>query len=515
MKALKYMSVALVLAAALASCSKDFLDAEDYSVLTPDEAAQVAAKNAESYLNGIWSANVDATEHDEFGIMSTLLYFEVMTEDIAFHNRSWFIFDHDLDYRGEQYVRAYDVWSLFYTNISRANEIISLYPNGPQSDEEKTLAGQAYALRGWAYYYLIQIYQDYMSWTGTEAEGQLTPINRDAKGVPIIYVTQDGKSTDEAIAFTGRNTVGAVLDECERNLVKAVTLLTEANYTRPADENGKDFIDASVANGLLARYYLLAQKWPEAAAAAKLARAGYGLRTPEELKDGFMDVTASDVMWGFNHTTETQTTYASFFSHMSNYAPGYSGLDYAAKLIDARLYAQIDASDLRRDLFNGPKGWSGGPQAGAKLPYANLKFGDDGNWTMDYIYMRSPEMVLIEAEAEARQGNIAAAGAVLKELLDVRTKGGTWDSSAFVALTQQQAINYILLQRRIELWGEGFAYFDLKRNNKGMDRNYSGSNHLSGHLLTVPAHDVLWTYQIPMREWQNNDLIDGDKDQNP
>ena len=83
MKALKYMSVALVLAAALASCSKDFLDAEDYSVLTPDEAAAVAAKNADSYLNGIWSANVDASETDEFGLMSTLLYFEFMTEDIA------------------------------------------------------------------------------------------------------------------------------------------------------------------------------------------------------------------------------------------------------------------------------------------------------------------------------------------------------------------------------------------------------------------------------------------------
>lgn len=515
MKALKYMSVALVLAAALASCSKDFLDAEDYSVLTPDEAGKVAAKNADSYLNGIWSANVDATDHDEFGLMSTLLYFEFMTEDIAFSDLTWFQYDYDLDYRLEQWIRPRTVWSLFYTNISRANEIISLYPAGPQTDAEKALAGQAYALRGWAYYYLIQVFQDYMSWTGTETEGQLTAIRRDAPGVPIIYTTGDGKTPDEMNAATGRNTVGAVLDECERNLLEAVRLLTESNYKRTADENGKDFIDASVANGMLARYYLLVQKWPEAAAAAKLARAGYGLRTPDELQDGFMDVMASDVMWGFNHTTETQTTYASFFSHMSNYSPGYCGLNYSSKLIDARLYSQIDASDLRRALFNGPSGWSAGPLAGAKLPYANLKFGDDGNWTMDYIYMRSPEMVLIEAEAEARQGNLANAAAALKQLLDVRTKGGNWDDTAFKEMTQQQAISYILLQRRIELWGEGFAYFDLKRNNKGMNRNYAGSNHPSGHLLTVPAHDVLWTYQIPRSEWQNNDNIDGVKDQNP
>lgn len=513
MKALKYMSVALVLAAALASCSKDFLDAEDYSVLTPDEAAAVAAKNADSYLNGIWSANVDASETDEFGLMSTLLYFEFMTEDIAFSDVNWFIYDYDLDYRLEQWVRPFDVWSLFYTNISRANEIISLYPDGPQNDDEKALAGQAYALRGWAYYYLIQVFQDYM--TKGDAEGVLTAIDRDAPGVPLIYLPIDGKSDDEINAATGRNTVGAVLDECERNLVMAVKLLTESGYTRLADDNGKDFIDANVANGLLARYYLLAQKWPEAAAAAKLARDGYGLRTSDELKDGFMDVGASDVMWGFNHTTETQTTYASFFSHMSNFAPGYCGLGYCSKLIDARLYSQIDANDLRRALFNGPAGWSGATQPGAKLPYANLKFGDDGNWTMDYIYMRAPEMVLIEAEAEARQNNIPGAAAALKELLDKRFKSGNWDDTAFKEMSQQQAVNFILLQRRIELWGEGFAYFDLKRNNKGMDRNYSGTNHLSGHLLTVPAHDVLWTYQIPRREWQENDNIDGEKDQNP
>ena len=73
--------------------------------------------------------------------------------------------------------------------------------------------------------------------------------------------------------------------------------------------------------------------------------------------------------------------------------------------------------------------------------------------------------------------------------------------------------------RRVALQGESpedvAAIFDIKRNNKGMDRNYSGTNHLSGHLLTVPAHDVLWTYQIPRREWQENDNIDGEKDQNP
>ena len=51
MKAIKYLSIGLLLAAGLASCSKDFLDADDYSVLTPEEAGEVAGKNADSFFH--------------------------------------------------------------------------------------------------------------------------------------------------------------------------------------------------------------------------------------------------------------------------------------------------------------------------------------------------------------------------------------------------------------------------------------------------------------------------------
>ena len=71
----------------------------------------------------------------------------------------------------------------------------------------------------------------------------------------------------------------------------------------------------------------------------------------------------------------------------------------------------------------------------------------------------------------------------------------------------------VLLQRRIELWGEGFNYFDLKRNNLGIDRAYEGSNHMT--KIVVPAQDVRWTYQIPQTEFNENKLLNVDEDQNP
>lgn len=72
----------------------------------------------------------------------------------------------------------------------------------------------------------------------------------------------------------------------------------------------------------------------------------------------------------------------------------------------------------------------------------------------------------------------------------------------------------VVLQRRIELWGEGFAYFDLKRLNKGINRKYDGNNHLAGYDIIVPAQDPKWTYQIPLKELQENTHIT-DADQNP
>jgi len=496
MKVLKYMSIGL-LALALGSCGSDYLDTEYTTYLDTEAAGEAAGRNPDVFLNGMWAWQVEySTAHDYFGLMSVLLSKDMMSEDIVPSNFHWFCYDYDFDNRMFNYRRTNKDWTLFYTDIAKANEIIGLYPEGGSTVGEKGLLGQALAIRGMAFTYLVQIYQTYMNQDGT--------INRSAAGVPIVLTTADGYTLDELDALKGRNTVGEVLDQAEKDLLAAVENLS-AGYERPSGESGKAYIDLSVAQGLLARYYLLTQQWANAATAANAARQGYTQRDNAGLHDGFMDVTASDVMWGFNHTTETQTTYASFFSHIANLATGYAGLAYCAKLIDARLYAQIADDDYRKSLFNTAAGDSSQPTAGAKLPYANLKFGNDGSWTMDYIYMRAAEMVLIEAEALARQGQNTQAATVLKELMSKRQP--SWNETSVT-------VNDVLLQRRIELWGEGFSYFDLKRNNKGIDRNYTGSNHMAGKQHQIPALDVRWTYQIPQAEMQENTHIQ-DSEQNP
>jgi hypothetical protein len=116
-------------------------------------------------------------------------------------------------------------------------------------------------------------------------------------------------------------------------------------------------------------------------------------------------------------------------------------------------------------------------------------------------------MYLIEAEALARQGKGGEAATVLGELMAARQP--SWSKT-------NVTVADVLLQRRIELWGEGFVFFDLKRNNKGMERTYAGSNHLQTDLtfIDVPAQDPRWTYQISLAELQENSRLTED-DQNP
>ena len=496
MKLTKYIAASMIALAGFTSCSESFLDTEYTEYLNESSAAEAAGKNPDVFLNGMWSWMVSygqvSSSHDDFGYMGSLHATDMMCEDIVMASSHWFNYDHQLDNHQESYRRTRAHWMNYYTMIAKSNEIISLYPDGGDTVDKKGLIGQAQAIRGLAYLHLIQLYQFPLNADGS--------INGNAAGVPLMYTEADGKTAEEIASFKGRNTVAQVLAQIELDLTNAVENLG-AGYKRP----NKNYIDVNVANGILARYYLLVGEWQKAADAANKARQGYAMMpaTASGLYDGFVTTNNAEWMWGFAHTTETQTTYASFFSMISNIAPGYAGIGYAPRLIDVKLYNQIPDTDARKAWFNGPEGAKQATSA-ASMPYANVKFGHKSDWTENYMYMRAAEMVLIEAEAYAHMNNGSKAAEVLKVLMAARQPD--WNEATVT-------VDDIHLQRRIELWGEGFAYYDLKRLNKGIDRTYAGNIYMPGYNIKVPARDTRWYYQIPLTEIQENDLIN-EEDQN-
>lgn len=85
--------------------------------------------------------------------------------------------------------------------------------------------------------------------------------------------------------------------------------------------------------------------------------------------------------------------------------------------------------------------------------------------------MRVEEMYFIEAEAVAHAD--PAQGLQLCSDFMKRYRYATYSSNA-TAL--EDVIDEIVFQKRVELFGEGQAYFDYKRLNMDVDRTYSGTN---------------------------------------
>jgi hypothetical protein len=484
-----------------ASCGKDFLDTPYHDGVDAEAVERLLENNPDvvvaAYVTAVYSNMVKAysydgaTSHDMYSFASILHVADMTGQDMVQASSHWFNYDYDWDNRMADYRRTRSHWSALYTMIADANTIIQLYPQEPTNVGARGGLGQALAIRGLAYYYLIQLYQQ----SATSNAAIL-----DMPGVPLKFADVEELPGEDKETLKGRNTVRRVHQQIESDLKRAVELLD--GYERPV----KYYVDKSVAQGFLARFYLLAGKYADAAATAKAAREDYDIMPKNSLHDGFMDIENGEWMWGFDHTTETQTTYASWFSHLSNIAPGYAGMGYAPRLIDTLLYAAIPATDERKTLFNsnlGKPSATGSFASASDRPFANIKFGDKGDWTMDYVYMRAAEMVLIEAEALAAQGNGTEAAVALKDLMEKRDE--SWNATSV-------SVDDVFLQRRIELWGEGFNFFDLKRLGKGVVRNYVGSNHRT--KVDIEAGAVDWVYQIPTTEMQENPKITAGE-QNP
>jgi hypothetical protein len=410
--------------------------------------------------------------HDSFGFMAILHATDMMTEDIMMNNNQWFWNDYIFNNHHFNSRRTNMIWAYFNGLVVAANKVINSAPDQPEPVEIRKALGHAYGMRGFANFYLMQLYEQTAFYEQNN--------NIHAPTIPLIFATRE----PEFNQYNYRVPAEVVMQFCESDYLKAKNLLNGITRT------SKNELDVNVVNGLLARLYLLKGDWPNAATAAMAAREGYPLMSALDLDDGFMSIDNPEWIWGFRHDESTTTFYASFFSHISSLSYGYAGIEYNTCYIDEDLYAAIQQEDLRKMWFQNETGTLTHMQAdenatGWQEPYACLKFGYEPGLTQDYVYMRAAEMVLIEAEARLRMGNTSVASSLYSQIRAAR--GASFQPGSVV-------LEEILLERRIELWGEGFAYFDLKRLNRGV---YRGENHDSRAPHTVIAGDPRWVYEFP------------------
>ncbi len=512
MKKLIYGSV-IALALGMTSCKKDFLETSPTdridapTMLSTTDGAQVA-------MNGIYrmlftSGWTTANTGQNFGIMSTKLYTSVMGEDLLqdAQGNGWFYFDYKYDVRSRFTAtswRPYATWNFYYTLVSNANYILSA-ESTLTGEKEKidNIMAQAYAMRAYAYFQLIQSFQQ--TYIGHES----------SPGVPLY--TEPTTSTTQG---KGRGTVAEVYTQINADLDKSIELFS-------ADKNSQAHLsnlDYYLANAIKANVALVQNKWADAAkhATEALTKPSLAMISGDDLYSGFNNKGLKNVMWAAEVIADQSTIYSSFFSHMDASADRYA--KSSRKCIYNWLYDQIPSTDARK------KWWNGATDGGTsdKKPYNQVKFrySDKAADLGDYIFMRAEEMQLVKAEALANDNKLTEAKTALEALLKLRNPTGYQTTLANATMsknltmgsigTPTTLMDHIILQRRIELWGEAERIFDILRLKTGFDRNASGSNHsFKPTFNTLDPANKEFILTIPQKEFDGNKSLDATKDQNP
>lgn len=487
-----YTMITAALSLFMVSCSEDYLDTFPTDQVSASSAFTTTT-NAMQALNGIHRIMYNQWRNQgEAGEGSMNINRDMLGEDLVMTSagNGWYNNTYKwVDHRSEtSNVDSYPWW-VYYRIIANANMIINNVDAATGSDADKAIIkGQALIYRAWGHFNLVQLYgKRYVA--GTQ---------NDQLGVPIMLTNNfDGQP---------RNTVEEVYDQVEADLEEAATLL--ATYTRP----NKSHMNLSVARGLQARVALTKQDWASAAAFAVQARTGYSLMTTAEYTGGFNNYTNREWMWGSTVIADQTTYFYSFFAYMSR---NFSSTNIRGnpKAINRVLWSDpaFTATDARKLNFD-PTGQHTAlalPSTFTKYPYTSQKFiaagGADSRG--DVVYMRAGEMLLIEAEAYARMGGRDTdAQTALNTLRQARETV----PANYVASTKtgQALIDEIMLNRRLELWGEGFRFTDLKRLNLPLSRpTGTGGGYHSTALavvMDVPAGDVRWEWLIPKAEVDAN-----------
>ena len=523
MKWYNYIAASLLTGAVLVGCTN--LDTEPTgSTVTSKQKEEVVAANPEmvsasvSGITAMFSVYMNAvsgSRHNDFGYPATMLFLDsrgrdLVSEDIGYN---WFSAGLDLiSDRTFNYAATLNIWATLYNQIYSANQVVGIMDletiEAGDDNLSKYYLAQALAIRAFDYFNLAQIYQ--FTYKGHEQD-------------PCVPLILDTNANEVAANGCARSSVQEVYDQILTDIDAAVRLLEASTTVRP----DKRYVDASVAHGLRARIRLVMQDYAGAAEDAKYVIENSGatpISIAEASKPGFKKMTEPNWVWGIA-IAETDRVVTSGIvnwpSHMGSLNYGYASVG-AWRMVSKALYEAIPDTDARKGWFLDADSMSKNLTAEqqdyvintAGCPgYTQVKFApyNDELYTStnacDIILMRIEEMYLIVAEAEARNGNATEGAKVLNEFVSTYR-----DPNFSVASDASSVIAAALLQRRIELWGEGISYFDILRLNEGLDRRGAGFD--PKFVFKIAADDPLMIFQIPNSEIQANQMLT-DADNNP
>lgn len=509
---MKYNKISMLLLGAVALVSCNDIDEQNpaggsYLLDQVKETNAAIASRSEATFNGMFTMmgapyatyGSDQGRADDFGYISASFSNDIEAADIvvANNNYNWFSTAAELTSRTPNYANPYMRYKLPYNQIGVCNELIM------GQDEGSNVWAQAKAMRAFAYMNLAQNF----------AFGYT--IDKDALCIPLLT---------DGVDYT--NNPRATVEEVYNYILTDLNEAIEALEANPVKRTDKTRIDAQVALGLRARCNLAMGNWAAAAADAEKAMEGY---TPASIADlsapAFVSLDEKNWMWGILQDAGVGGSYATSASWIGS----FSGSSYSAgtgcyACVNVLLYNKISDTDVRKgwwvnENLESPllEGQVWGTAKGQDistyayddkvefLPYTNVKFGmksgiGSTSNNNDWPLMRVEEMYLIKAEGLAKSGNKAGAEAALNALMAFR------DPNYSVSDRGLTLEDEIWFQRRVELWGEGFGTWDVKRLGKPVVRFHAGkeTNWPDAFQFNLAADDGWLNMRFSQRETDNN-----------
>ena len=534
MKTKNILIAGLVASTALAmtSCGSDYLETSPSESVSTGQAVG-STTNAYKALNGIaktmstqqyaWSQGCAGEDR----IIS--IYENYPSQDYIYnyYAAGWGpIMNIQYNTRNNTSYAAYP-WYYYYTIIGQANSIICNIDNatGPESEKNFDKAS-ALTYRAYGYEKLLHYYCPRWKESG----------NGSAEGLPL--------RVDESTGDLAPSTMAEVYQQIYKDCEDAIALFQSSDFNRSSSEIW--IANENVAHAVYARAALTREDYSTALAQAKLARQGYPLMSNAEYQSGFCKPTSEWIFGSYGDATENlwYWSYGTQYScngYYANNTPCGGGAMYKG------LYDQIPNNDARKALFitedkfpefdiydkanvNQTLAYvSGDDMWNAVYSYINRLWASSGASSMampyqyGYFYLggqmkfyvfdtpgvgylpfiRSSEMVLIEAEANYFLGNASAGQASLVELNATSGRNPEYTCT----LTGDALWNEIMNYRCFELWGEGFGYSDFKRWGRAISRKTlaNGGNAHAAIAIDIPASaSNSWIWAVPQYETDYN-----------